>query len=150
LVTRDANNQIINVATTSINVANFSASGTDIETNYRLSLSDYGDLNFSLKGTYLNKRQYQTNIEFPDIIDEQAGQVGTPKVRGLLTTVYNLNNLTASWTVNYIGESDFDNNAVEGQYPDWFNNKVSAYTYHGINLNYFAAEDISIYGVLIM
>jgi outer membrane receptor for ferrienterochelin and colicin len=64
----------------------------------------------------------------------------------LLTTVYNLNNLTASWTVNYIGESDFDNNAVEGQYPDWFNNKVSAYTYHGINLNYFAAEDISIYG----
>lgn len=146
LVTRDANNQIINVATTSINVANFSASGTDIETNYRLSLSDYGDLNFSLKGTYLNKRQYQTNIEFPDIIDEQAGQVGTPKVRGLLTTVYNLNNFTASWTVNYIGESDFDNNAVEGQYPDWFNNKVSAYTYHGINLNYFATEDISIYG----
>jgi outer membrane receptor protein involved in Fe transport len=145
LVTRDANNQIINVATQSINVANFSASGTDIDTNYHLSLAEYGDLNFNLKGTYLNKRQYQTNIEFPDVIDEQAGEVGTPKLRGLLTTAYSLQDFTASWSMNYIGESDFDNDAVEGQYPEWFDNKVSAYTYHSLNFNYLATDDIAVY-----
>jgi len=145
LVTRDANNQIINVATKSINVANFSASGTDIDANYNLSLSEYGDINFNLKGTYLNKRQFQTNSEFPENIDEQAGEVGTPKIRGLLTTVYNINKFTGSWSVNYIGESDFDNDAIEGQYPEWFNNKVSAYTYHSLNVNYVALEGVSIY-----
>jgi outer membrane receptor protein involved in Fe transport len=145
LVTRDANNQIINVATKSINVANFSASGTDIDANYHLSLSQYGDINFNLKGTYLNKRQFQTNSEFPENIDEQAGEVGTPKIRGLLTTSYNINNFSGSWSMNYIGESDFNNDAVEGEYPEWFNNKVSAYTYHSVNVNYVATDNISMY-----
>jgi len=134
LVTRDANNQIINVAT-----------HVDVDANYHLSLSEYGELNFNLKGTYLEKRQFQTNIEFPEDIDEQAGQVGTPKLRGLLTTFYNINNFTASWSINYIGESDFNNDAVDGQYPEWFNNKVSAYTYHSLNFNYLATDDVSVY-----
>jgi outer membrane receptor protein involved in Fe transport len=145
LITRDANHQIINVATQSINVANFAASGTDIDVNYHWSLAEYGDLNFNLKGTYLNKRQFQTNIEFPEDIDEQAGQVGTPHLRGLLTTVYHIDNFTASWSMNYVGKSDYDNDAVEGQYPEWFNNKVSAYTYHSLNLNYAATDEIAVY-----
>mgnify|MGYP001485077699 CR=1 FL=1 len=51
-------------------------------------------------------------------IDEQAGEVGTPKIRGLLTTSYNINNFSGSWSMNYIGESDFNNDAVEGEYED--------------------------------
>ena len=145
LITRDANNQIINVATKSINVANFSASGVDIDANYFLGLSEYGELNFNVKATYLDKRQFQTNIEFPDEIDEQAGEVGTPNLRGLFTTVYHLNNLTLSWTMNYVGESDFDNDAVEGQYPEWFDNKVDSYTYHNLNVNFVASENIALY-----
>lgn len=145
LVTRDANNQIINVATKSINVANFSASGVDIDANYYLTLAEYGDLNFNVKATYLNERQFQTNIEFPDEIDEQAGEAGTPHLRSLFTTVYQLKDFTASWTVNYIGESDFDNDAVEGQYPDWFDNKVDSYTYHSMNVNYIASQNLSFY-----
>ncbi|WP_394203030.1 TonB-dependent receptor domain-containing protein [Shewanella waksmanii] len=145
LVTRDANNQIINVATQSINVANFSASGTDIDANYRLPLAEFGELNFNLKGTYLNKRQFQTNVEFPEDVDEQAGEVGTPHIRGLFTTVYRIEDFTASWTMNYIGESDFDNDPAEGEYPEWFDNKVSAYTYHSLNLNYRANDNISVY-----
>jgi len=145
LITRDANNQIINVATKSINVANFTASGVDVDANYFLGLSEYGDLNFNIKATYLNERQFQTNIEFPDEIDEQAGEVGTPNLRGLFTTVYHLNNLTLSWTMNYVGESDFDNNAVEGQYPEWFDNKVDSYTYHNLNVNFVASENFALY-----
>ena len=145
LITRDANNQIINVATKSINVANFTASGVDVDANYFLGLSEYGDLNFNIKATYLNERQFQTNIEFPDEIDEQAGEVGTPNLRGLFTTVYHLNNLTLSWTMNYVGESDFDNDAVEGQYPEWFDNKVDSYTYHNLNVNFVASENFALY-----
>ncbi len=145
LVTRDANNQIINVATQSINVSNFTASGVDVDASYSLGLSEFGDLSFNLKGTYLNERQFQTNIEFPDEIDEQAGQVRTPNIRGLFTTVYRIHDLSMTWTMNYIGESDFDNDAREGQYPDWFDNKVDAYTYHGLNVNYVASENISVY-----
>jgi outer membrane receptor protein involved in Fe transport len=146
LVTRDANNQIINVATQSINVANFASSGTDIDINYGLSLSSYGELNFNLKTTYLDKRQFQTNIEFPDDIDKQAGRAGTPKVRALFSTVYTMDNLTASWTMNHVGKSDFNNIATVDQYPSWFNNKVASHTYHSVNFNYIASEGLSIYG----
>jgi outer membrane receptor protein involved in Fe transport len=145
LITRDANNQIINVATQSINVANFSASGVDVDANYHLALSEYGDVNFNIKATYLNKRDFQTNIEFPDEVDEQAGGVGTPNLRSLFTTVYSLNNFTASWTMNYVGESDFNKNAVPGQYPEWFDNKVESYTYHSLNVNYIATDNIAVY-----
>lgn len=145
LINRDANNQIINVATQSINVANFSASGVDIDANYYLGLSEYGDINFNVKMTYLDERNFQNNSEFPDEIDEQAGGVGTPHFRSLFTTVYHLDNFTMSWTMNYIGESDFDNNAVEGQYPEWFDNKVESHTYHNLNVNYLFTENISVY-----
>ncbi|WP_340677066.1 TonB-dependent receptor [Paraglaciecola sp.] len=145
LITRDANNQIINVATQSINVANFAASGTDIDANYHWSLEEYGNVNFGLKGTYLNKRQFQTNVEFPEDINEQAGERGTPHLRGLLTTVYNIDNFTASWSMNYVGKSHYENDVVEGQYPDWFNNEVEAYTYHSLNINYLASEQIAVY-----
>jgi len=145
LVNRDANNQIISVGTQAINVANFSSSGTDIDVNYHLGLFSYGELNFNLKATYLNKRDFQTNVEFPDNIDEQAGEVGTPKLRGLLSTVYTFNNFTASWTMNHVGGSDFNNNAAVDQYPDWFDNKVGSYTYHSLYVNYAAAPGLSIY-----
>ncbi len=145
LVTRDANNQIVNVATQSINVANFTASGVDVDANYFLGLSEYGDLSFNIKATYLNKRQFQTNIEFPDEIDEQAGEVGTPNFRGLFTTVYRINDLSMTWTMNYVGSSDFNSDAVEGEYPEWFDNKVDSYTYHGLNVNYMATENFSLY-----
>jgi outer membrane receptor protein involved in Fe transport len=145
LVKRDGNNQIINVATQSINVSNFTASGVDVDANYSLGLSEYGVLSFNLKGTYLNERQFQTNIEFPDEIDEQAGEARTPHLRGLFTTVYSIKDLTMTWTMNYIGSSDLDNDAREGQFPDWFDNKVDSYTYHGLNVNYIASENFSIY-----
>lgn len=145
LITRDANNQIINVATQSINVANFAASGTDIDANYHWSLEEYGNLDFGLKGTYLNKRQFQTNVEFPEDIDEQGGERGTPHLRGLLTTVYNIDSFTVSWSMNYVGKSNYENDVVEGQYPDWFNNQVEAYTYHSVNINYLATEKIAVY-----
>lgn len=145
LINRDVNNQIINVATQSINVANFSASGVDLDANYYLGLSEYGDINFNVKMTYLDERNFQNNSEFPDEIDEQAGGVGTPHFRSLITTVYQLDNFRMSWTMNYIGESDFDNNAVEGQYPEWFDNKVESHTYHNLNVNYLFTDNISVY-----
>jgi outer membrane receptor protein involved in Fe transport len=146
LVTRDANNQIISVATQSINVANFASSGTDVDVNYHLGLSSYGEINFNLKATYLDERQFQTNIEFPDDIDEQADRAGTPKVRGLFSTVYTMDNFTASWTMNYVGSSDFNNVATPDQYPDWFDNEVGSYTYHSLYFSYVATEGLYIYG----
>ena len=48
--------------------------------------------------------------------------------------------------MNYVGSSDFNNIATEGQYPDWFNNEVGSYTYHSLYFSYVATEGLYIYG----
>jgi len=145
LVNRDSLGQIVNVSTTAINAARFVAAGTDFDINYTLDLSENGLLNFSLKGTYLDERKFQQNAEDPTDIRSEAGAVGTPRVRGLFTTVYQYHDFTASWTMNYIGESTFNKEANPEQYPDWFNNKVEAYTYHSVYMSYQLNDDLNLY-----
>jgi len=143
-VKRDSEGQILLVSTQSINAANFAASGTDLDISYSHDLS-FGQLNFNFKGTYLDEKTFQQNSADPTDIDSQAGEVGSPHFRALITSVLKTNDVVASWTVNYIGESTFDKEATPELYPDTFNNKVKAYTYHNLNLSYSYDDSISLY-----
>lgn len=143
-VKRDTEGQILLVSTQSINAANFAASGTDLDINYSHGLS-FGQLNFTFKGTYLDEKTFQQNSADPTDIDSQAGEVGSPHFRALVTSALKTDNMVASWTVNYIGESTFDKDAKPEAFPESFNNKVKAYTYHNLNLSYSYNDDISLY-----
>ncbi|PAJ74964.1 hypothetical protein CJF42_07775 [Pseudoalteromonas sp. NBT06-2] len=143
-VKRDNEGQILLVSTQSINAANFAANGTDLDINYHHDLS-LGQLNFTFKGTYLDEKTFQQNAADPTDIDSQAGEVGSPHFRALITSALTTDNMVTSWTVNYIGESTFNKEANPEEYPDTFNNKVKAYTYHNLNLSYSYNDSISLY-----
>jgi len=145
LVNRDELGQIRTVTTQSINAAAFTANGTDIDVNYSVDLADLGNLNFMFKGTYLGERKFQQNAEDPKDVSSLAGQVGTPRIRGLISSVYRYEDLTASWTMNYIGSSTFNKKAEKETYPEWFDNEVGTYVYHNINVNYQINDDLSVY-----
>lgn len=143
LVERDATHQITNIFLREINAAKFSANGTDLDVNYSMDL-DASLLRFSFKGTYLDERLTQQNENFPDDVNSQAGEVGFPHFRALFSTIYNINDLRIGWTVNYIGESTFDKERKDEYFPDWFNNKVKAVTYHNLNLSYDLNEQYQV------
>ncbi|MET1253571.1 TonB-dependent receptor domain-containing protein [Aliikangiella maris] len=144
LIARDNSGQINSIAVKSINAAKFNANGVDLDVFYRHGL-DNSTLNFSFQGTYLDERKFQQNSENPEDINSQAGQVATPHFRALINSVYSIDNISTAWTINYIGESTFNKVAQPEQYPDWFNNKVKAYTYHSLNFSYEYNDDYRFY-----
>lgn len=145
LINRNEQGQILNVRTQSINVAAFVASGVDMDVNYSIDLAEYGDLNFNLNATYLDERKFFNNLADPTDKQSLAGQVGSPHLRALLNTVYRIHDLTANWSLNYIGESTFNKEASDETYEDWFDNSVGSYSYHNLNLNYALNDQFSLY-----
>ena len=145
LINRNELGQINNVRTQSINVAAFLASGVDLDINYSLDFSAYGRLNVNLAATYLDERKFFNNLADPTDKESLAGQVGSPHARALLNTVYQINDITASWALNYIGDSTFDKEATDETFEDWFDNRVGSYTYHNLNLNYDVNNQFSLY-----
>ena len=91
------------------------------------------------------KKTFQQNSADPTDIDSQAGEVGSPHFRALITSALKTDDMHVSWTVNYIGESTFNKEATPELYPDTFNNKVKAYAYHNLNLSYSYDDAISLY-----
>ena len=142
LVTRDDSGQINSIQVKSINANAFRASGIDAEAHYTMLIED-ASLSFSVKGTYIGKRDFQQNPDDPTDIVKQAGAVGTPKFRALFNTVYSTDKYDIAWTINHISESTFDINALPEQYPAWFDNKVEEYNYHNLNFNYRFQEGLS-------
>ncbi|WP_448568844.1 TonB-dependent receptor domain-containing protein [Thalassotalea ganghwensis] len=145
LIDRNSLGQINNVRTTSINVAAFVASGVDVDANYSIDLGNAGGLSFQLTATYLDERKFYNNVEDPNDRSSFAGQVGSPRVRALLNSVYRYEDLTLAWTMNYIGRSIFNKEATEETYEDWFDNEVGSYVYHNINLDYQFTDGLSGY-----
>ncbi|MEW6990681.1 TonB-dependent receptor [Colwelliaceae bacterium 6441] len=145
LINRNDAGHINNVRTSSINVAAFVASGVDVDANYSFDLDSMGQLNLHLTATYLDERKFFNNVEDPSDRTSYAGQVGSPNVRALLNTVYSYENLTAAWGINYIGSSKYNKQATNETYEDWFNNKVGAYVYHNLNVDYQVSSNISAY-----
>ena len=141
LITRDGSGQINSIQSKSINANKFTAEGTDAEIHYTTDVAG-GSLNFSVKGTYIGKRDFQQNPDDPDDIVKQAGEVGTPKFRALISTVYSTEDFDIAWTINHIGESTFDMDALPEQYPAWFDNKVEEFNYHSLNFSYRFSDDI--------
>lgn len=144
LVSRDSEMQITNVSVQNINAAKFAASGVDLDVNYGLDVG-LGNLAFSFQGTYLDERSFQQNADDPSDAPNSAGSARYPRFRALFNTVYRLDNFTASWTMNYIGETTFNKNASAEEYPDWFDNKVDAYTNHNLYLSFDYSKNLNLY-----
>lgn len=144
LVTRDSGGQINNISVQNINAASFSGRGVDLDLNYGHEFSN-STLGFTFQGTYLDERQFQQNAEDPNSAPNLAGQVRFPRFRALIRTMYNISDFTASWTVNYVGESTFNKSAQPEAYPDWFDNKVGAYTNHNLRFNYSLSDTVNFY-----
>ncbi len=143
LVNRDDDSgQIIDIQADSINAQEFLASGIDAELFYSFPLAQ-GNINFSVKGTYIEKRDFVQNADDPTDIVSLDGVVGTPKFRALFSTVYTTDNFDIVWNIQHIAESQFNPNATPELYPAWFDNKVDEYNYHNLNFNYRFNEQIS-------
>ena len=144
LVIRDGNGQIDNIAVQNINAAKFTANGIDLDVNYGVEFSG-GELNFVMLATYLDERQFQQNTADPTGADNVAGEVDFPHFRALITSSYVTDNFTASWSVNYVGQTTFNKNAQPETYPDWFDNKVASYANHNLYFDYHFSDGVKLY-----
>lgn len=61
-VVRDATGRIISVTTVFSNAASVLTDGIDFSVDYRTAIGRFGDLNFNIDGTYLNRFNYQATV----------------------------------------------------------------------------------------
>jgi iron complex outermembrane receptor protein len=83
--------------------------GTDFSFNYNLPTEKAGTWRFALAGTYLDswREQRLPNQPFEErkgtyIDDSQDGPGGLPEWKGFFSTLWDLNNWSASYRINYV------------------------------------------------
>lgn len=111
---RDSGNGgVIELQQFSENQALIKTSGIDVALNWGMGLGGFGNLDFTLVGTWLEKYDQQTDQASPSF--DFAGSIGVltgqslPEWKGTLVTSYSYNNLHVQATTRYIGSMDHRN-----------------------------------------
>ncbi len=91
-----------NIVSTNVNIGFFETSGIDIITSYAMEVGNYGSLDFSLRGTWLQKFDQQQS---PGAVIEQCDGVygdtcgrPRPKWKHTLTSIW-----TTPWDMTFVG-----------------------------------------------
>jgi outer membrane receptor protein involved in Fe transport len=115
------------------NLAGREVAGFDVETNYKHSLNDYGDLRFKLLYNYVSKHQTQSTPGTPWI--DELGELPYFEHKANFTTTYYFEDFTANWSMVYQGDIYDDK---DGNY---FNNHVDSVLIHNAQIRYSFGEN---------
>ena len=135
------------VIATNVNIGSIETSGYDVNALYAMSMGDWGGLNLSLVGTYLDKWEYEP---LPGVSYDCAGLYGTtcgipaPDWRSTFRTTWSTPwsvDLAVTW--RYYGSVDVDLSSSDPDLAGGFNNKfktLDAMNYIDIAAIYTFAE----------
>lgn len=114
------------------NISSMQARGIDIGMNYAVNVGP-GRLGLKFSGTYLLEHTFETTPGAPagDIFYD--GQYNYPKIRGSLTTSYDIGRLGLALSTRYQHSGKGDNMGTDEQYDD---NSVPARTYFDLSARY--------------
>ena len=108
-VVRNAKGELEVLNASLINIGARQVRGTDFSFNYNLPTEKAGTWRFALAGTYLDswREQRLPNQPFEErkgtyIDDSQDGPGGLPEWKGFFSTLWDLNNWSASYRINYV------------------------------------------------
>ena len=148
---------ILAVYTTgNVNAQSVKVTAYDIQANYGLSLSDWGDFRVNLQATYMDSFLYQDKVggAYQEAVGSTNLQTGTapsvPELKANLRLGWNLGNHSVSGTLHYVGATDYDGtnytsviqrfantnpnpSIIGGEIKAWTDFDL-AYTYRGISL----------------
>jgi len=121
--------EIVEIYDTYRNLGGQKTDGFDLDTNYRLTDTGFGDLNFGLNLTYV------LGFDEVDSIGEASdlnGQYQHPEVRWNGSVDWNRDDWAASLRINYIGEYADDSDAGADRTIDSMTTVDSNMSYHGL------------------
>jgi len=132
--------QIILSNQQSLNLAEITTSGIDVQLDYAHDLEDLGlagSLSFNLIGTWLLKYE---SVAFPGAATtNDAGEIGTQRLRFNTRTTYDIGPFTATWRLRYLGPGNIDNPLTfEG-------NRLAAEVYNDLQFRYEVTEELELY-----
>ena len=146
MVNRRADGQINLVRVSNINASRFLANGVDLDLQYSTELLG-GQLSMALTSTYLASREFWQNPKNMTRVLNDAGTADFPHWRHNLRTQYRYGDVRLSWNITHVGAATFEkaNREQADYYPAWFNNRVSAYTRHQLQLGYDYSDTVNLY-----
>lgn len=142
-VTRSSDGQIVNIDRKDINAGLFKGSGIDLEGNYVHDFDNGSSLSLGLTGSYLDEITFLPSAADPDTQDKRADTQNRPRVRALLSTVYDIANWQLGWDVTYIGSSKIFRDV---QPEELSFNKIESKIYHSLNVRYRFDDRLEIFG----
>lgn len=108
-VTRDADNNLLNVTTENLNLAGFRTSGIDMEVTYAFQLdslglgANSGEVTIDSAYTRLLKHDYQLDPLDPTTLTKTAGVFGSPKWKGVTRASWSNDTWSLTWTLRHFG-----------------------------------------------
>lgn len=111
-IERDENGELVSVNTQAINMSSQETAGIDFSFTYVYDWGSYGDLRFSLDGTYLTKWDTQLNSD-SEVLDLIDGEDSAPQIRANFTTGWTYGDFGTNVLVKYI-------DGYNGQNQDYF------------------------------
>jgi outer membrane receptor protein involved in Fe transport len=142
-VTRASDGQIVNIDRKDINAGLFKGSGIDLEGNYVHDFNNGSSLSLNLIASYLDEMTFFPSAADPDTQDKRADTANRPRVRALLSTVYDITDWQLGWDVTYIGSSKIFRNV---QPEELSFNKVESKIYHSLDVRYRFDDRFEIFG----
>ncbi|MDB5367735.1 MAG: TonB-dependent receptor [Rhodospirillales bacterium] len=138
-VMRGPDQNIQNVFVQQLNVARYQARGLDLDISYSTPLSrfgapsSWGNATFDFNGTYLSKKTFDPNPSDQSLTNRDAGELPDAKLKFHLQGVWELAEWQFTWTTNFIGHMEIDNEAfIEDRFP----HTIPDYWLHAIRVQY--------------
>lgn len=107
--TRDENFQIVDFTTGFRNAGFYNFRGVQSDLTYNFDLNNWsipGSFDLGMKAFHIKEQQF--SVSGLDL-EVDAGEIGYSDWQGQFSLTYTLDNLTANWQTQYIGEANVDN-----------------------------------------
>ncbi|MEQ3514979.1 TonB-dependent receptor [Pseudoalteromonas sp. BZB3] len=142
LVTRDPGTlDVTNVVNAPYNLASYELKGVDIEARYDLE-TEFGDFNFRLLGTYLEHREFITDVQASDYqFNPTVGEQRYPRWKGTLSIGYTVEDLYVGIHGRYRHSTVRDR---EWTVEDNNYNEIPAYDVWSLNARYNLNEMVEL------
>ena len=117
--------------------------GIDLEGNYVHDFDNGSSLGVSLIASYFDEITFLPSAADPDTQDKRADTQNRPRVRALLSTVYDIADWQLGWDVTYIGSSKIFRDV---QPEELSFNEIESKIYHSLNVRYRFDDRLEIFG----
>ncbi|WP_237057998.1 TonB-dependent receptor domain-containing protein [Microbulbifer sediminum] len=134
--TRDESFQVVDFTTGFRNAGFYNFRGVQSDLTYNFDLANWsipGSFDVGMKAFHIKEQQFSVTGKDLEV---DAGEIGFSEWQGQFSLAYNLDNLTASWQAQYIGEANVDNDDTPESrdipvVPDyWLNNAYLGYQFN--------------------